>query len=267
VTPASAVYEGWIRHRRWQPIEHAFRYPLFLMYLDLDELPGLFDGHFAWSARRPALAWLRRADHLGDPRRPLREAVLDLVEHRIGRRPGGAVRMLTQLRHLGVAFNPVSFHYCFGGDGRLEALAADFTNTPWGERHAYVLGGHDSATGVLTGRMRKEFHVSPLLDMRTEYVWRVTEPAAALQVHIESHGSSGRVFDATLSLRRRELEPRILRRMLLRNPVQPATTLARIYTQAALLRLRGAPYHPHPGRSSATKGAGEDGVEDGGRPA
>ena len=68
---ASCVYVGWIRHRRFEPVEHGFRYPLFLMYLDLDELPAALDGHLAWSARRPAIARFRRSDFLGDPGRPL----------------------------------------------------------------------------------------------------------------------------------------------------------------------------------------------------
>jgi DUF1365 family protein len=263
--PASAVYQGWVRHRRFRPVHHTFRYPLFLMDLDLDELPGLFDGQLAWSARRPALAWFRRADHLGDPHRPLREAVLDVVEQRTGSRPDGPVRVLTSLRHLGLAFNPVSFHYCFRRSGELEALVADVTNTPWGERHSYVLGRSDMATADLSGRMRKEFHVSPLLDMDTEYVWRATQPAAALQVHIESRDAGDRIFDATLSLRRHEIEPALLRRLLLRTPVPAISTLARIYGQALRLRLRGAPYHPHPrSRSSPRRPAerpGEDGVE------
>ena len=129
---ASCVYEGSIRHRRHAPVEHDFRYPLFLMYVDLDELPELFDGLPGWSARRPAPARFRRSDYLGDPRRPLREEVLDLLEDRTGRRPDGPVRLLTQLRQWGFAFNPVSFYYCFepGGE-RVQAVVAEVTNTPW----------------------------------------------------------------------------------------------------------------------------------------
>ena len=86
---ASAVYEGWIRHRRFEPVEHAFRYRIFLSYLDLDELPQLLDRVPLWSARRPAPAWFRRGDFLGDPAVPLKRAVLDAVEERTGERPTG----------------------------------------------------------------------------------------------------------------------------------------------------------------------------------
>jgi uncharacterized protein len=230
VTPASAVYEGWVRHRRLTPVARTFRYPLFLMYLDLDELPGVLERSRLWSL----VARFDRADHLGDPRRPLRDEVLDLVQERTGRRPAGPVRVLTQLRHYGVAFNLVSFYYCFEPSGELAAVAAQVTNTPWGERHAYVLAD----------RVGKELHVSPLLPMDREYACRVTTPRRALQVHIAAPPE----FDATLSLLRREIEPAVLRRLLVRYPAPPLTTLARIYLQALRLKLRGVSYHPHPAR-------------------
>ncbi len=103
------------------------------MYLDLEELPELFDGSLAWSARRPALARFRRSDYLGDPRRPLREEVLDLLEARTGRRPGGPVRLLTQLRQFGFTFNPVSFYYCFGPKVRGWRPWSPRSRTPPGE--------------------------------------------------------------------------------------------------------------------------------------
>jgi uncharacterized protein len=229
VTAASCVYEGWVRHRRHTPVAHAFRYPLYLLYLDLDELPDVLDRSRLWSA----VARFERGDHLGDPRRPLRAEVLDLVEAQTGRRPDGPVRVLTQLRHYGVGFNPVSFYYCFDGE-ELAAVAAQVTNTPWGERHAYVLGE----------RVGKELHVSPFLGMDAEYACRFSVPRRTLQVHIEAAPA----FSATLSLLRREIDARLLRRLLVRYPAPPVAVLARIYLQALRLKLRGAPYHPHPAR-------------------
>ena len=80
-----------------------------------------------------------RRDYLGDPDVPLKQAVLDEVEARIGRRPAGAVRMLTNLRTFGYVFNPVTFYYCFEPGGELACVLAQITNTPWGERRNYVV--------------------------------------------------------------------------------------------------------------------------------
>ena len=263
----SCLYEGTVRHRRHGTPRDEFRYPMFMVYLDLDELPGCFDGRPLWSARRPAVAWFRRADHLGDPRTPLADAVRELVRERTGRRPDGPIRLLTHLRYFGHCFNPVSFYYCYDSDHRdaggerLSAVVAHVTNTPWGERHSYVLPVGEVAdygsTALVSGSSRKQLHVSPLMGMDHTYEWRVSDPAERLSVHIESHhdGVPGAEFDATLSLRRRKLSRRELTRALARYPFLTLRILARIYGHALRLRLRGAHYFPHPRRPAADERA------------
>ena len=236
-------------------IKDEFRYPLFMAYLDLAELPSCFDGTWLWSARRPALAWFRRSDYLGDPDVPLGDAVRELVREKTGMKVDGPIRLLTHLRYFGKSFNPVSFYYCFDQPGeRILAVVADVTNTPWGERHAYVMGVDQSSNHgtlqLMHGEFSKQLHVSPLMGMDHVYNWRLTAPSEQLLVHIESRRTGGEcVFDATLSLNRRELTPSALRGALLRYPFLTARILARIYTHALRLRLRGAKYFPHPGKA------------------
>ncbi|HWA54852.1 MAG TPA: DUF1365 domain-containing protein [Solirubrobacterales bacterium] len=263
---ASAVYEGWVRHRRFEPVGHSFRYRLFLMYLDLDELPEVLDPYPLWSARRAAPARFRRADFMGDPSRPLAECARDEVERASGRRPAGPVRLLANLRYLGHVFNPVSFYYCFDAAGeRVEAVVADVNNIPWGERHPYVLTRGARHGPVLSGDLDKQLHVSPLMGMDQTYAFRAGEPGTSLSIHIESRAvqrfssptgpknvaphsgaESGKQFDATLSLRRRELSRSLLARMLVQYPAMSLQVVAKIYAQSLRLKLRGAPYFPHP---------------------
>jgi DUF1365 family protein len=257
---ASAVYEGWVRHRRFEPVEHEFRYRLFLMYLDLEELPQLFDPFPFYSARRRAPARFRRSDYLGDPARPPAECARDLVEAETGARPAGPVRLLTSLRHFGHSFNPVSFYYCFDKRAeRVQAVVADVENIPWGERHAYVLARGDREGPVLSEELEKRLHVSPLMAMDQTYSFRAGEPGERLAVHIESRprrdgeqaaedraGPTAKTFDATLSLRRRPLSRRRLAGLLVRYPAASLQTVAKIYAQALRLKLKGARYFPHP---------------------
>ena len=246
---ASAVYEGWVRHRRFEPIEHSFRYPLFLMYLDLDELPGVLDPFPLFSARRPAPAHFQRSNYMGDPERPLAECARDAVEAETGSRPAGPVRLLANLRYLGHVFNPVSFYYCFerGGE-RVEAVVADVNNIPWGESHPYVLARGSRRGAVLTDELDKTLHVSPLMGMDQTYAFRASEPGERLSVQIESRpvDSDAKAFDATLSLRRHELSRARLAGMLARYPAMSLQTVARIYAQSLRLKLKGARYFPHP---------------------
>ena len=253
---ASAVYEGWLRHRRFEPVEHSFRYRLYMAYLDLDELPEVLDPYPLWSARRPAPARFRREDYMGDPRRPLAECVRDAVERAGGGRPRGPVRLLGNVRCLGHVFNPVCFYYCFDPAGeRVEAVVADVTNIPWGESRPYVLLRGERQGPVLSERLEKRLHVSPLMGMDQTYSLRASEPGAGLVVQIESRagaaaedGDGNRIFDATLSLRRRELSTRTLLGMLARHPAMSLQVVARIYAQTLRLRLKGARYHAHPER-------------------
>jgi DUF1365 family protein len=246
---ASAVYEGWIRHRRFEPIEHDFRYRIFLVYLDLDELPEALDPFPLWSARRPALARFRRADFMGDPGRPLAECARDAVGEQTGRRPAGPVRLLANLRYFGHVFNPVAFYYCFDAGGEaVEAVVADVNNIPWGERHPYVMARGTRRGTVLKAELDKALHVSPLMGMDQTYALSATEPGAELVVHIESRPKGGeeKAFDATLSMRRRKLDGPLLARMLLRYPAMSLQVVAKIYAQALRLKLKGARYAPHP---------------------
>jgi DUF1365 family protein len=174
----SCLYEGVVRHRRLRPVANTFAKRLFMVYLDLDELPRVFRGRWLWSATRPAPVWFRRADHLGDPAVPLAQAVRDLVEARTGRRPAGPIRLLTNLRTVGYVFNPLSLFYCFDpAGGRVEAVVAEVSNTPWNERHCYVLAATDAEVGpVQRFETPKELHVSPFMGMRQTYRWTLRRP-------------------------------------------------------------------------------------------
>ena len=238
--PNSCIYEGRVTHHRRVPAEHTFAYPISLLYLDLDELATVFDSHPLWSARRAAPGRIRRSDLLGDPAVGLQDAVRDEVARQLGRRPSGPISLLTTPRTFGHAFNPVSFYYCFDPGGtRIDAVVADVTNTPWGERHAYVMDpGADGSDKV--------FHVSPFMTMDHRYRWRFSAPAAGLVISISSDRDGERVFDASLRLERAALDRPALTRLLLRRPVAGRLTLARIYAQALRLKLKGVPYVPHP---------------------
>ncbi|MCX5761129.1 MAG: DUF1365 domain-containing protein [Gemmatimonadetes bacterium] len=247
----SALYRGTVRHRRRGPVAHALQVELFMLYMDLAELPQLFDGRWLWSARRAAPAWFRRADYLGDAAVPLDAAVRDLVEARTGRRPDGPIHLLTHLRYWGFVMNPVSFYYCFDAAGaRVETIVADITNTPWKERFAYVLDAsraeHQSVGGTQRFRFDKQFHVSPFLPMDHQYVWHFSPPGDRLLVHMQNLQHGAKEFDATLALRREPITGPSLARALALHPWMTATVGLSIYWNAFRLWLKRTPYVPHP---------------------
>jgi DUF1365 family protein len=217
----SALYEGTVRHRRFAVRRHELEHRVAMAYVDLDELPELAGGRLL--ARRPGLVRFRRGDYLGDPATPLADAVRALVREHV---PSGPVRLLTTLRTLGHCFNPVSFYYCFDDAEDLKAVVAEVTNTPWGERHAYVLSGEGR---VLKGEHAKAMRVSPFMAMAQRYTVAVGAPGPTLSVHIATEEDGERVFDATLKLERRPFRPTL----------SALRVLPLIYGHAVVLRAKG----------------------------
>jgi DUF1365 family protein len=242
VSSVSCLYEGTVRHQRFAP-SHGFSHRVAMAYIDLDELPNLLNGRLV--RRAPGPIRFRRSDYHGDPARTLDSAVRDSVQRHTGNRPQGPVRVLTNLSCFGHCFNPVSFYYCFepGGAG-IDAVLAEVTNTPWGERHAYVI-----PDGI--GRSNKALHVSPFLGMDHAYSICAEQPGQRLAISIENTQGDRRLFQASLALERRELTPASVRSLNWRYPFGSVRVLALIYARAVGLKLAGAHVFPHQRSTSA----------------
>jgi len=251
----SCIYEGTIRHRRYRPRPNAFRYRLFFMFIDLSELPGLFDLHPLWSDKRVNLAYFRRRDHFGEPSISVEESVRDLVRLKTGHIPAGPIRMLTHLRYFGFCFNPASFYYCYDpSDTRVETIVVEIHNTPWGERYCYVLEDRQDEhphEAWRRFRFNKQFHVSPFIDMNISYDWRFRVPSQTLNVHMIDYENGHKLFDASLALKRRAISRQALTRILVKYPLLTVKVSAMIYFQALRLILKKTPFFEHPRKRGA----------------
>ena len=247
----SCIYEGQVRHSRYSPVPHDFRYRMFLMYLDLDELPTVFRGRWLWSASRRALARFRREDHIGPTHEPLADSVRALVARETGARPQGPIRLLTNLSYFGYCFNPVSFYYCFAKDGTtLETIVAEVNNTPWGERETYVLAVDASAGQSRSWRFSpaKKMHVSPFMSMEISYDWRLSLPGRRLGVHMCNAEDGKKFFEASMALDRVEITTRSLAGVLARFPLMTFKVIGAIYWEALRLWIKRCPLYVHPAK-------------------
>ena len=237
----SARYEGTVVHHRAAPT-HRFAYAFAAPLVDLAEVAEVAALQPFGGSGRLAPVRFHRADYLGDDAVPLDVAVRDEVARATGTRPVGPIALLAQWRTLGWCFNPISCYFCFDETGRdVEWLVAEVTNTPWRERHAYVLGPPGTHT------VSKQLHVSPMLPMGLSYEITYTAPADRLRLKIDVLDAGRQVLHADLSLRRTALTRGALARAWWRQPAMPARISAGIYAQAARLKLKGAPTHGHPG--------------------
>jgi len=293
----SCLYEGQVQHERQNPLAHKFDYPLMMAYLDLDEIAALVStadtSPGILSRRRFAPASFLESDHASgfDTGGSLASRVRNLVEKASHQRPAGPIRLLTQLRYFGHYFSPLNLYYCYqaatssdrspkfpeptpeqsNGEQEIQAVVAEVSNTPWNERHHYVLhrGNQLPVPGLLRYQHPKTFHVSPFMSMEATYEWQLNTPGKTLIAQIKSrcrdeqprgelvqsgmfvtssqqHTRPSLPFRATMVLHRRELSCRGVRALLFRYPLMNARILAAIYWQAFLLWKEKCPFFPHP---------------------
>lgn len=248
----SAIYEGIVVHHRRHPIDHRFAYRLAMPFVYLDEMEELCSLHPLWSNGRPNVVSYQRADYLGGGPTPLAQAVRETVEDRLGTMPSGPIAMLAHPRTLGWLFNPIAHYYCFDPTGsHVEALVAEVTNTPWHERHVYVVGGPG------THHFDKALHVSPFFGMDMRYEFAYNAPGPHLNVRISTNGAGGNLFDAVLHLERRPASRRELGRLVFSHPFMTMRVSAAIYRQALALWRCGAPLVAHPQRQRRHADAAE----------
>ncbi len=245
----SAIYTGDIWHQRHTPRRHGFSYRAFMMLTYLDELPELVRLSPLWGLGRWAPARFRRADFFGDSDVPLEEAVRDHIEKQSGTRPDGPIALLANWRYFGFNMNPISVYYCFDAKGeQVRWLLLDVHNTPWGERHGYVLSVNASE-GPLEASFDKDMHVSPFMPMNQRYHWCGSVPGDEVSINLSNLEAQHCVFEAGLKMQRQPVSARSLNALMIRFPLMTVKVCSAIYWQALKLYLKRVPLHRHPGQN------------------
>lgn len=235
----SAIYRGHVWHHRHTVADHRFRYPMYMLQLDLDEIEELDQRYRLFASERFAPLSFRRSDYLGDPELSLKQAVIDEVQ-----RLGGDISnidrvvMLGQVRCFGIYFSPVNFFFCYRGDDPIYMIA-EVHNTPWNERHCYLVDINDPKIH------KKEFHVSPFMNLDMDYHWRIKLRNKRVLIHIENWNQE-KLFEATLALQHQSLSNSALAATLKQWPLMTVSIVRGIYWQALKLFSKRVPYHSHP---------------------
>jgi DUF1365 family protein len=252
-----AIYECLITHARAAPVRNVFSYHSYQWLVDIDELPRLRGG-------LRLLADFRAADHLGDPRRSIRENLEHFLATQGIDLAGGRVLMLTNARVLGYVFNPLTVYWCHGAShtgashtgashtgagqtgagGQLECVVAEVHNT-YGQRHCYLLRTDPRGRAETA----KEFYVSPYHGVDGRYLMSLPEPGARLALSIALHLPARPPFTASVRGRAVRADGAGLVAAAVRHPWSTAVVAGRIRWQGIKLYARGLRPRQRPERA------------------
>jgi len=235
----SGIYDGSVMHRRLSPTPHAFRYRVFSLLLDLDELPNLAAGSRLFALNRWGIFSFHEKDH-GDGR-ALRDWLKALLSQ-AGIEADGPVRVLCYPRILGYVFNPLSVWFCHAKDGVLKAIVYEVHNT-YGERYAYVMAA-DGAS-LVRHSQAKDFYVSPFLSMDCRYAFKVRPPGEEVLISIAEEEAGKPILTAMFSGKRQAFTSRNLLGMFFRHPLMTLKVIVAIHFEAVRLMRKGIGRHPH----------------------
>lgn len=250
------IWTGRVYHHRSEPTTHRVDVRIWWADLDLDRIDDTLDSLRLLGTAPGRPLRFRRADYFGDPDTDLATSVRDLVGARTGSRPSGPIRLVGHLRTAGWCFNPIVLYLCHGSDGGLEHVVADVTNTPWKERHQYVLPASGSGPdGFVDGvEMSKALHVSPFMPMDQRYRFDMALDATRLRFRVTTLSGSGDArhspFRAGVDLAARPMTDAHLAGVLVRHPLLTLRVSTSIHTHALRLWRKGVRYQPHPHRSA-----------------
>lgn len=243
---ASGLYTGLVSHARLKPRKHRLAYRIFMLLIDLDELP-LLKG----PARLKTLG-IGRFNLFGfDERRfgdgsgrPLKDQV-EATLAEAGLAAGGPIRMLAMPQVLGRAFNPLTVYFCHDAHRTLSAILYEVNNT-FGERHCYLIPAPNA--DLIRQDCAKAFYVSPFMDMELSYAFRILRPEARVLIAVDTADAEGLVLAASFVGERRELTDRELVRAWLTHPWMSLGVVAAIHWEALFIWLKGGKIRTRPAK-------------------
>ncbi|MCB1308454.1 MAG: DUF1365 domain-containing protein [Leptospiraceae bacterium] len=304
----SCLYRCVVTHRRRKPVRNAFEYGIFMFYIDLEEArryrreagfwqrlllningPGLFSfqdrDHFRFL--NPSVQSEYSDVQPDNDSLPTRRALLDCMQAAGYDFRPGRIRLLTNLRVLGYAFNPVSFYFIEDEHNQPALLLAEVNNT-FGEQMPYFIELRDATESKLSKkqnrsqhrdlipenttdrqswhrhRTRKNFYVSPFLHHHLDFAFRFQVPRAKLDIIINTMRDRETVLFASLNGRRAELSASNLWRFFISFPLVTLKVIIAIHYQALKLFLKRVPHYGKQWsdrelgrRKSATNSTGE----------
>lgn len=239
----SCLYECEVVHQRLHPKRHGFRYRLFFLDLDLEELPELSRRLRLFGAGRRALFEFRDNDHLdlGQPGGLRANLAAWMEAQGCPLEPGDQIRLVTLPRVLGYIFNPVCFYFIRGADGEPRRAVVEVCNT-FRELKPYLIP-EPASPGRFRRVVPKHFYVSPFTSLTAEFDFRLQVPGDAIEIHIDDREDGRPILVSWIRGKKRALTDARLLWCAFRYPFATVLVILRIHWQALRLWMKRLPFH------------------------
>jgi len=233
----SCIYSGFITHRRFKPKKHFFSYKTFSFLIDLNEIENLGKKINFFSYNRFNILSFYDVDHgsrdgsslIGWVKNTLAEAKINIGS--------GTIKLLCYPRFFGYVFNPLSIFYCYDENLKLKAILYEVKNT-YNEQHTYVFSALSSSNLILH-KCDKKFYVSPFMEMKTFYNFRLSNPGKILNIFIKQGDEEGTLLTACQVGKKIEMSSKNLLFQFLKHPLMSFKVILAIHFEALRLWIKG----------------------------
>jgi len=249
---------GSVVHNRLTPKSHRFTYQMSWCLFDLDSIDDLFKQSRFWSLNKFNIVSIRNKDYINNTPASIKSKVRTYLLNHTDKEFNGKIFLFTHPRYMGFGFNSVNFYFCYENDHLLYILS-EINNTPWKQKHVYF---HDCLNPMnnkgnkifdYVFNFKKEFHISPFVDMEIDYQWKFTVSPEKFTVQMRLNKQDKRLMNVSLNTVVVPIGKNDLIKWTLKKPFQALKMFTGIYWQAFKLWAKKIPFFTHPKEQTKTK--------------
>ena len=233
----SCIYSGFVTHERFKPKKHFFRYNTFSLLVDLNEIENIEKKIKFFSYNKLNILSFHNIDHGSRDGSSLTDWVKKVLKKSKINLKLGKIQLLCYPRFFGYVFNPLSIFYCYDKNLKLKAILYEVKNT-FNEQHTYVFRC-TSSSNLILHKCDKKFYVSPFIEMKTFYNFRLLTPGKKLNILIRQNDSEGLLLIARQVGKRLDLTSKNLFFQFLKHPLMSVKVISAIHFEAFRLWIKG----------------------------
>ena len=225
----SKIYTGKVIHKRFKPKEHYFKYNVFSLLIDLNELEEINKYIKFFSYNKFNIISFYDKDH-GDRDGSSIKLWVKKNLRNIGIMTEDiSIKLLCYPRIFGYVFNPLSTYFIYNKHSELISIFYEVKNT-FGEQHTYIFKAQDEKT--VQNKCKKKFYVSPFIEMDCEYHFKTLNPREQLSVVINQNDKDGKLLFASQDGISKDLNNKNLTLSYLTHPLMTFKIIGAIHYEA-----------------------------------